>query len=237
MYSKNGIKYANAGYYLLCDSIKRFSSASEDCEECLMNCENIEDKGVLFLIDGFFGVVKRGSRKEYTDAIVRSRYTLEDQVDILEKGNADDLKHLKEWKEWAEHVADLLMPAESTLESAKEAKIKEIDAYDTSNAVNEFTYNGQTMWIEFDLRKNITHDIKVLKAKNIDEFTFWFNGTPMTFPIDVLESLLVEIEIYALKCFNVTAQHKADVEALKTVEEVLNYDFTVGYPSKLNFEL
>lgn len=127
--------------------------------------------------------------------------------------------------------------ANPNLAALKKAKVNLITDYDVSNAVNEFTYNGQSMWIEFDLRKNITHDIKVLKAKNIDEFTFWFNGTPMTFPIGILESLLVEIEIYALKCFNVTAQHKADVEALKTVEEVLNYDFTVGYPSKLNFEL
>jgi len=235
MFIKNGIKYANAGYYLLCDSIKRFSSTNEECEELPLNYETIEDKDKYYLLDGFFGIVKRGSRKEYVDAIVSNRYSLEDQVDILEKGDETDLKHLKEWKEWAEHVADLLLPTEKTLVSAKQAKLKEIADYDTSSAVNEFTYMNVPMWIDFDLRKDITHDIKVLKAKNINEFTFWFNGTPMTFPIDVLESLLVEIEIYALGCFNVTAQHKANVTALETIEEVENYDFTVGYPTKLNF--
>lgn len=123
---------------------------------------------------------------------------------------------------------------EISCEDLKVIKLKDLEKYDKSNNVNEFTYNGNTMWIDFDLRKSIAHDINVLKAKNIKEFVFWNNNIPMTFPIYVLEKLLIEIEIYALKCFNVTAQHKANIEALETIEEVNNYNFKTGYPEKLS---
>ena len=45
--------------------------------------------------------------------------------------------------------------------------------------------------------------------------------------------LLSSLEMYALECFNVTATHKAAVEKLQTVEEVLAYDYTAGYPEIL----
>ena len=43
------------------------------------------------------------------------------------------------------------------------------------------------------------------------------------------------LELYALECYNVTAAHKADIEALTTVEEVVAYDYESDYPEKLNF--
>jgi hypothetical protein len=43
--------------------------------------------------------------------------------------------------------------------------------------------------------------------------------------------------MYAVTCAGVTAQHKAAVNALATVEEVEGYDFTVGYPEKLVFDI
>lgn len=43
--------------------------------------------------------------------------------------------------------------------------------------------------------------------------------------------------MYALGCFNVTAAHKAAVEELTTIDEVLAYDYTKGYPERLKMEV
>ena len=43
--------------------------------------------------------------------------------------------------------------------------------------------------------------------------------------------------MYALDCFNVTAAHKKAVAELNTVEEVLGYDYTKGYPEQLKMEV
>ena len=43
--------------------------------------------------------------------------------------------------------------------------------------------------------------------------------------------------MYALKCFNATAAHKKAVAKLNTVEEVLEYDYTKGYPEKLRYDI
>lgn len=42
--------------------------------------------------------------------------------------------------------------------------------------------------------------------------------------------MLVAVEVYAKQCFNVTAQHKANVAALLSVDAVASYDHTSGYP-------
>ena len=47
--------------------------------------------------------------------------------------------------------------------------------------------------------------------------------------------MLSSLELYALNCYNVTAQHKSSVEAMETVEELESYDYTEVYPEKLVF--
>ena len=47
--------------------------------------------------------------------------------------------------------------------------------------------------------------------------------------------MLNALELYALNCYNVTQSHISAVKALQTIEEIENYDYTVGYPVKLSF--
>lgn len=46
--------------------------------------------------------------------------------------------------------------------------------------------------------------------------------------------MLNALEVYAAEALNTTESHKANVEALTTIQEVKNYDFTTNYPEKLN---
>lgn len=124
---------------------------------------------------------------------------------------------------------------ERTLEMAKQEKIAEIEVYDTSNAVNGFTLDGQQMWLSLEERKNMRQSLIALKAQEIETFTYWNGLIPITMPVAQFEAIMNVVEVYALQCFNVTAQHKATVEELTSIEEADTFDVTIGYPDKLSF--
>ncbi len=48
---------------------------------------------------------------------------------------------------------------------------------------------------------------------------------------------LAQIQLYADRCYIVTETHKAEVNALDSIEAIDNYDITSGYPEKLNFTI
>lgn len=78
------------------------------------------------------------------------------------------------------------------------------------------------------------------KAAGNGTTTLWFAiggvETEITLPCDTAIQMLSALEMYALACYNRTAQHKAAVAKLTTVGEVEAYDFTTGYPEKLTFD-
>ena len=135
----------------------------------------------------------------------------------------------------AREIARQALGVEPTLDEAKEEKLEDITDYDKSSAVNEFTLAGNPMWLPLEERKSMRQSLIALKAEGIETFTYWLGLTPITMPVAQFEAMLNAVEIYALQCFNVTAQHKANIMALTTLAEVSAYDFTVGYPEKLEF--
>lgn len=126
---------------------------------------------------------------------------------------------------------------ERTLEVAKAEKIAEITAYDTSEAVNSFTLDGDIRWISRDDRISTMNSTTILKKAGVETTTQWYDGQKYTLPCDTLIQMLQALEIYALTCYNVTEEHKAAVNALTTIEEVDAYEYTTGYPEKLSFEV
>ena len=76
-------------------------------------------------------------------------------------------------------------------------------------------------------------------ARNMgqDTTTVWFDGTSLTIPCDTAIEMLSALEMYALQCFNTTAQHKANIAAMTTVDDVTAYDYTTGYPEKIELTL
>ena len=59
----------------------------------------------------------------------------------------------------------------------------------------------------------------------------------MTIPCDTAIGMLSALEMYALACFNVTAGHKAAVQALTSVDEVMAYDYSTNYPEQLSLSV
>lgn len=123
------------------------------------------------------------------------------------------------------------------LERAKTAKIAEITTYDNSEAVNSFTLNGASVWLDKATRVGLVNSTTICKEAGQETTTLWLNGTKLIIPCDTALQLLAALELYALDCFNVTAAHKAEVEALSTIEAVEAYDITNGYPEHLNMNV
>lgn len=130
------------------------------------------------------------------------------------------------------------VPSEKELlAQAKETKTQEIERYDISDKVNGFKLNGNEFWLDKATRVGLMNSTEITKAAGQETTDLWMGDVKLTIPCDTVIKLLSAIELYALECFNTTARHKAEVQELKTVEEVEKYDIKEGYPKQLEINL
>lgn len=126
---------------------------------------------------------------------------------------------------------------DDVLQSAKKAVVKDITAYDSSSAVNVFILNGQRVWLDKATRVGLMNSTTIAKAMGQSTTTLWLGDVKLVVECDKAIQLLSALEMYALECFNVTAAHKKAVSEMQTVEEVLGYDYTAGYPKMLEMRI
>lgn len=127
---------------------------------------------------------------------------------------------------------------EKTLYDAKAEIVHAIDLYDKSEEVNQFTINQETeVWFTPEERANYKNSIDSAKILGVDKLSLFIESTLFEVSTEQAEEILAYVQLYADKCFIVTQQHKINVMALKTIEEVETYDYKSGYPEKLNFDL
>lgn len=119
------------------------------------------------------------------------------------------------------------------LARAKREVLKQIEAYDTSSAVNSFVLNGAVVWLDKATRVGLMNSTTIAKATGQATTTLWLGDVKIVVDCDKAIQLLSALEMYALECFNVTAAHKKAVGELTDIGEVLSYDYTKGYPAKL----
>lgn len=123
------------------------------------------------------------------------------------------------------------------VDEARQDLLNKIDEYDTSNNVNAFYINNEMAWIPREVRVSLQNSTNILLRNNIDTVVLWNDINKYELSCEGLLFMLDTIEIYALKCFNRTAEHKANVLQLNTIEEIESYDYTTGYPDKLSFSV
>ena len=141
---------------------------------------------------------------------------------------------------WVEYIPQPYVP---TLEEVKARKVDEILAYDSSEAVNEFSIGGQPMWLPFETRTRLDRRFAVerLKAESQGKTesevvtTLWHEGQSFEMPLATAMALLLALEDYATICYDNTQRHIAEVQKLESKEAVEAYDYTGGYPQKLLF--
>lgn len=130
------------------------------------------------------------------------------------------------------------MTSEAALTAAAQKMVQEqIDKYDTSPSVNGFMLNGLRVWLNKDTRVGLMNSTSIAKAMGKTTTTLWLGDVKLVVECDKAIQLLSALEMYALECFNVTAAHKKAVSEMSTVEEVLAYDYTAGYPKILEMSV
>ena len=129
----------------------------------------------------------------------------------------------------------ILVEYEYDIEEVQKMKISEIQMFDKSADVNSFKIEGESMWLDKSTRVGLFNSISIEKNAGKSDTVLWYDAIKYIIPISDALSMLNEIEMYALNCYNVTQSHIAAVKSLQTIEEIENYDYTVGYPVKLSF--
>ena len=119
---------------------------------------------------------------------------------------------------------------------AKAQKQSAITDYDNSANVNSFIIGGVPMWLGFELRSRLKASLEAIEAAGDTEMTKSFGGIEYTFTTEQWTTMINTVENYAGACQNVTTAHRQAVEALTTVKKVEAYDYTTGYPQKINFD-
>lgn len=128
-----------------------------------------------------------------------------------------------------------ILSVNDVLPRLREYAVAKISAFDNSPKVNSFTINGKTLWLDKDTRLALRQRFAAEKAAGITSTTLWYGTYKFSLGVDKALDMLNAIEIYACKCYDITAAHKAAVQSMTGIEGILGYDFKVGYPDKLSF--
>lgn len=201
----------------------------------IINYDVIEQEDGLTCIEDII-FVENNSKDNLIKAIVEYKYSPKDVNLILSNTyNGETSEHLAylEWLDFAKKCASIIFDA-PTLENAIKAKLEEITKYDVSSAVNGFYYQGNEYWLDKDTRVGLMNSTTILKEAGETSTSLWLGNLHVVLPVDDVIDKLSQLELYALECYNVTAQHKVAVSGLQTIEEVEAYDITSGYPTKLD---
>lgn len=78
----------------------------------------------------------------------------------------------------------------------------------------------------------LVNSTTLLKNSGEETAPLWLNNKLFTLPCDNILDLLNKLELYTIKCTNVTNQHKANVLALTSIQD---YDYKTDYSLKLQF--
>ena len=116
-------------------------------------------------------------------------------------------------------------------------KLALIHDYDKSEAVNSFFLNGERMWLDKNTRVGLVNSTQVAKAAGSEYIALWVNDKSYNVHCDTMLQMLTVLELYAMKCYNITSEHIANVNALKDLNRIYNYNYTKGYPKRLSFTI
>lgn len=150
-------------------------------------------------------------------------------------GEAETIEEIDDIVEAARQFFDAIVEPTDGLEYHKRMKIREIEVYDISENVNGFFLGDTLLWLDKDTRTGLVNTLNSAAIVGREQVNIWFSGLYITLNIEQARRMLADLEIYATDCYNVTAQHKVQVNNLQTIEEVDNFDVTADYPQRLVF--
>jgi hypothetical protein len=109
---------------------------------------------------------------------------------------------------------------------------RKIELYSSSKNINSFIYEGKEYWLD----KNDRTSLWNLSNSSLGNLEIIIGDEVMTISSLKLKAFLLKLELYAYKCFVNTFKHLKAAKALYKLEDIINYDYTTGYPDKVTLE-
>lgn len=106
---------------------------------------------------------------------------------------------------------------------------EKIKLYDSSKEINGFNYKDQEYWFDKNTRVSLMNLLNCTK----DNVEFVLGDDVVSLSKTNAKKFLSDLEIYASKCYINTKKHLANIKNIKSIEELINYDYTTGYPDKI----
>ena len=128
---------------------------------------------------------------------------------------------------WKELLA--LVNGKADVESLRQVLIGKVKNLEDSK---EFEYKGKKLW----WNKNTRAGLLNLANSSTDNVAILIGDDVVSFNLESLKDLLAQLEVYSSKCLIVTHKHIKAIEKLQTFEDILKYDYTLGYPDKVVIE-
>ena len=142
---------------------------------------------------------------------------------------------IKQIIEDLQDIGGVAFTKEEVLRFVKGEVIKTITSYDSSSAVNKFSYQGVPLWLDKETRTGLAVRLNAEEMMGKTETKLWAGTVGFDMSITDGRQMLYAVENYASQCYDTTASHKAAVEKLGTIDEVVAYDYRSGYPEKIEF--
>lgn len=155
-------------------------------------------------------------------------------VDSVESGFSIVYQEKSSHEPTAEEIAAFKAKC---LNSVKSELVERINKYDNSTNVNAFSLNGHTAWLDKATRVGLVNSVNMSIKHGEQSITLWLGEHSFTLPCATALDLLESLELYAMQCYNKTAEHKANVLHESDIYKLFSYDFTAGYPEKLNINI
>lgn len=111
----------------------------------------------------------------------------------------------------------------------RDVLLTKINYYDNSEDVNSFIFNEIPCWLDKNTRVGLVN----LANSTSDSISLFLDPAFIEIDPDNLKKYLAEIEVYASKCYVNTQKHLYNAKNLGSVEDLINYDYTKGYPEKI----
>lgn len=145
----------------------------------------------------------------------------------------------QETRTYTVHVADYLeriSAATDALSVAREALAEAILRHDSSSAVDSFSLKGTSMRLDKATRAGLLMRLDAEEQAGNTSTTLWYEGKGYTLSPADARRMLMQLELYASQCYDRTQAHLSAIAQMESVEEILGYDYTAGYPERLEFE-
>lgn len=145
------------------------------------------------------------------------------------------------WSEYKELV--VILTESELLQQAKDKMLQRIKEYDESPEVNVCRIRHIDNMFDYWASKSERSSLKaaVQDCINMGREKYRLDlrelGLSMEVSCKDLINMLGALEIYAIDCYNKTTDHIYAVQSLTTIEEIEKYEYYIGYPDKLIFDL